>query len=397
MAKSDPLSDAHILVTGAGGFIGQALAKALLDEPGISQLTLTDVFSPPNPLSLGDENRHDDSKPQVTCLAADLTSPTVVKDLLSSPSFSNLTAVYLLHGLMSGASEANLDLGLKINIDSMRLILGTIRAIFPPPSSSKSSTSPTTSSSPTSPQKPLLKVIFPSSLAIYGPPSPSPSQSPTSSSPSPSELPTPITETNTVPYPLSTYGTAKLTTELLISDYTRRGLIDGRILRLPTVIVRPGKPSGAASSFCSGIIREPLMGQKGFLPVRRDTELWVCGARVVVRNLVWGGKVARERVAASTSELESGSRVGSGSQQHRPPVINLPGSTVTVEEMLSALEEVGGKEARGRVVEGRDEGVEELVYSWPSRLDCKRALECGFEADGTLKETVGEFVRDYLR
>ncbi|MCJ1254998.1 hypothetical protein MMC24_002814 [Lignoscripta atroalba] len=327
----------NILITGANGFIGQALAAALLSHPNISQLTLTDIVEPPLPPQ-AKSNAHT----QTRCLQADLTAQETCESLFASSS-NNLTHIYLLHGLMSGAAEANLDLGLKINIDSMRLVLDILRRNQHH-------------------HQEKVKVIFPSSLAVFGPPPPGDQ----------------LVSESTAPLPSSSYGAQKLIVETLLNDYSRRGFLDGRILRLPTIIVRPGKPSGAASSFCSGIVREPLDGQKSELPVSREMQLWVCSARTVVRNLVLAMEIPAERFA------------GRGSR-----VVNLPGVTVSVKEMLGALREVGGQEALDRVVDRRDEEVERIVGSWPARLDTSWAKELGFFDDGPLERTVREYVEDY--
>lgn len=181
-----------------------------------------------------------------------------------------------------------------------------------------------------------------------------------------------------MPLPGSSYGAEKLICEILLNDFSRRGLIDGRIVRLPTIIVRPGAPSGAASSFCSGIIREPLAGKISTLPVSRDLELWVCSTRTIIKNLIIAKTIEEERFKG---------------QQSR--VVNLPGITVTVEEMLEALKKVGGEEALGLVVEDKNIEVERIVGSWPSRFDTGLARSLGFVGDGSLEVAVKEYVEDY--
>jgi len=238
---------------------------------------------------------------------------------------------------MSGAAEANLDLGLRVNIDSTRLILDILRNTIPG-----------------------IRVIFPSSLAVFGP-----SNGLT------------VTE-STMPLPGSSYGAEKLICEILLNDFSRRGLIDGRIVRLPTIIVRPGAPSGAASSFCSGIIREPLAGKKSDLPVKKDLELWVCSTRTIIKNLIIAKDLPQEKF------------------QGRPTrVVNLPGITVTVEQMLQSLKEVGGEKALALVEEKHDAAVEKIVGNWPYRFDTSLAEQLGFVADGALDKTLREYIEDY--
>jgi nucleoside-diphosphate-sugar epimerase len=160
--------------------------------------------------------------------------------------------------------------------------------------------------------------------------------------------------------------------ETYLNDFSRRGLLDGRIVRLPTVIVRPGAPSAAASSFASGIVREPLQGEKSILPVARDLEMWVCSPKTVISNLVLIKDVPKEKFGTSR-------------------VINLPGITVTVQEILEALEAVGGSKATTLIEEARDPKIEAIVGSWPARFDVGRAKGLGMKDDVTLVETVKAF------
>lgn len=204
-------------------------------------------------------------------------------------------------------------------------------------------------------------VIFPSSLAVYGPTGPGE-----------------ITSESTNPLPQSSYGAQKLMVETYLNDFSRRGLLDGRIVRLPTVVVRPGAPSAAASSFASGIIREPLKGEKSILPVSRDLEMWICSPKTVVANLIRIKDVPSEKFGLSR-------------------VTNLPGITVTVHRMLEAVERVGGIQALNLIEETRDTKVEAIVGSWPARFDTSRAKDLGLKADQTLVETVNEFAASLSR
>ena len=319
-----------VLITGAGGFIGQALALALLQDPSITHITLTDVAAPAKPSLGSSSNCFIDSQ------AADLTNADVCKQLIKD----DLTHIYLLHGIMSGAAEADLELGLKVNVDSMRYITDVLRL-------QKRS-------------KPAV-VVFPSSLAVFGPSGDG-------------EV---VTE-RTITLPQSSYGAQKSIVETLLNDFSRRGLIDARIVRLPTIIVRPGKPTGAASSFCSGIIREPLNGEIGVLPVKKDLALWICSSRTIIRNLV------------AAKDIPS-SKFGGGSR-----IVNLPGSTVTVQQMLEALRQVGGQKALDLVREERDENVERIVGSWPAYFDTERAKDLGFAGDVSLEQLFKDYIEDYM-
>lgn len=317
----------HVLVTGAGGFIGQELALALLSSPSITHLTLTDVVRPSAPSTANDHHV------QISCVEANLMSQDTCAELFTA----KLDVLYLLHGIMSGAAEANLELGLKVNFDSTRQILDIMRKI-----------------------RPGVKLIYPSSIAVFGPSDPGE-----------------VVNERTIPVPGSSYGAQKLMCETLLNDYSRRGLLDALILRLPTVVVRPGKPSGAASSFASGIIREPLKGEKSVLPVSKELEMWICSPRTVVRNMILAMEIPAER-------FEGMSRV-----------VNLPGITVTVAEMLEALRLVGGEEKLGLVEEKADADIERIVANWPARFNTRWAKELGFVDDGTLVETVKAYVDDY--
>ncbi|KAL4967112.1 uncharacterized protein BDV14DRAFT_207615 [Aspergillus stella-maris] len=321
-----------ILITGAGGFIGQALANSLISTPGVRSLVLTDVIEPRSPA------QNDDV--QVTTLTADLTSSDTCRSLLST----EFTHIYLLHGIMSGASEANLSLGLAVNVDSMRNILEVLKGRY---------------EATTDNYKPV-RIVYPSSLAVFG---------------GPDVLSSPVTE-STMTLPQSSYGAQKHICEVLFNDFSRRKIIDAIIVRLPTIIVRPGAPSGAASSFCSGIVREPLKGEESLLPVGRDLKLWVCSTRTIICNLV--------RARDVTFGKETYSRI-----------VNLPGMTVTVQEILDGLKNVGGDEALQRVVEMPDPAVQKIVGSWPAIFDIEKAISLGFYPDVDLTETIRAYIEDY--
>ncbi|KDN71622.1 putative NAD-dependent epimerase/dehydratase [Colletotrichum sublineola] len=317
----------HILITGAAGFIGQELITALLLSSSSIHLTATDITTPPiPPQSVPYASR-------VTAVQTDLTSPEAVASLLAH--HSRFNAIYLLHGIMSGGAEANLDLGLRVNLDSHRFVLDALRQ-------------------ETSPHRGTV-VVFPSSLAVYGPAAPG-------------QVNTELTCTT----PQSSYGAQNLMIETLLGDYSRRGLLDGRIVRLPTIIVRSGAPSAAASSFASGIVRESLKGEENVLPVRPDLAMWVCSPRTVVANLVAVKDIHRDQFGLSR-------------------VVNLPGITVTVADILEALEAIGGKGARSLVKEERNPQIEAIVESWPAFFDVSKALSLGLVRDGDLVTTVRDF------
>ena len=309
-----------VLITGAGGFVGQILAKRLIESNTADALILADVNPPPNPTS----------SQSVQCTAADLTSLSACEDLIAQQP----DAVYILHGIMSSGSEANLELGLRVNFESVRQLLDTIRA-----------------------KRPGIKVVFTSSCAVFGR----------------KAVENVATETDIVPMPESSYGTQKLMIEFLLNDYSRRGLIDGRVVRLPTVFVRAGAPTAAASSFVSGIVREPIHGQESELPVDPSIGIWLTSPRTLAANLVHAIKVPAEKFGHFRQVL-------------------LPGYTATSGEILDALERVAGKETRALVKEKRDETTQRIVLSWPAKYDTARARELGFSEDVGLEQTIRDFI-----
>ncbi|EJP69162.1 nucleoside-diphosphate-sugar epimerase [Beauveria bassiana ARSEF 2860] len=318
----------RVLITGASGFVGQILAKSLLSQG--HTVILTDLHAPPIP------GGH--SHPHAVSVAADLTvSPLPAAAALHLT--PDLDAIYVLHGVMSSGAESDLDLGYRVNLLSTIHLLDAVRATC----------------------RIGIRIIYASSCATYGAPLPPP----------PPQWPS---ET-TLPTPQGSYGTQKLMVELLLNDYTRRGLVTAFSVRLPSITVRAGAPTRAASSWMSGIIREPLQGQESTLPVTDDNfQCWVCSPKTLVRNLEKCLELPRDCL---------------------PPHIRqvlLPGVTVSVGEMLQALREVGGEEAVGLVRrEEPDEEAARLFKSWPAGFDVERALGIGFEPAGTFLEAVKEF------
>ncbi|KAJ5091417.1 hypothetical protein NUU61_006287 [Penicillium alfredii] len=320
-----------ILITGAGGYVGQELAAALLaSTPSSTTVTITDVVEPATPESA----THHASR--LTSVRADLTNPKEVEELISAS--RPYETVYLLHGIMSGGSEANFELGIRVNLDATRHILDRLRAITPG-----------------------VKVVFTSSLAVYGPAPPG----------------FIIDETNFPPVPSSSYGSQKLIVETLLNDYSRRGFLDGRCVRLPTVTVRAGNPTQAASSFASDIIREPFHGKKAILPVAKETEMWICSPHTVIKNLVHARDVPKEAFGESRS-------------------VNLPGLKVSIQEMLDALEVVGGKERRALVEEKYDAATDKIVQSWTPQFSTERAFKLGFAADIPLVDNIRQFASGFV-
>jgi nucleoside-diphosphate-sugar epimerase len=309
----------HILITGAAGFLGQRLAHHLLTNPELERLTLSDLIPPPMP---------EDSR--VTSLAADLTCPSASKEIVTA----DITAVYHLAAVVSGQAEANFDLGMAVNCEGTRYLLEAVRH-----------------------RAPGAKFLFASSLAVFG-----------------GDLPSVITDDTTLK-PQSSYGTQKAVCELWVNDYSRKGFVDGRVLRLPTVCVRPGKPNAAASSFASSIIREPLHGESAICPVDPALELWLSSPNAVVNNLAYALTLEAKQFGDSRT-------------------LNLPGITVTVQAMIEALTVIAGQATTNHIRYQTDQAISAIVASWPSRFDVERAIALGFERDRSFQDIIRSFASE---
>lgn len=310
----------RIVITGGAGFIGQRLAQQLLAYDNLERLTLADVVAPSAPF--------DD--PRVRVMQANLTHPQAARDLIAP----GTTAIFHLAAVVSSQAEANFDLGMAVNVDGTRHLLEAVRH-----------------------QAPGAMVIFASSLAVYG-----------------GELPAVITEA-TVLKPQSSYGTQKAIGELWINDYSRKEFLDGRVLRLPTVCVRPGKPNAAASSFASSLIREPLKGETAICPVAVSLPLWLSSPNAVVDNLLYCLELPASRFGDTRT-------------------VNLPGITVTVEEMIEALVQVSDRKTVELIEYQPDEAIAQIVASWPSRFDISRAKDLGFRGDRSFEAIVRLFIQE---
>jgi nucleoside-diphosphate-sugar epimerase len=322
----------HIMIIGAAGMIGRKLGDRLAYEETlggkpITKMSLVDVIPPPVPEGMAIE---------AATITSDLSQPGQADILLQSQP----DVIFHLAAIVSSDAEANFEKGYRINLDGTRLLFEAIRT-----RSEKAAYCP--------------RVVFTSSLAVFG-------------QPLPEEIPDDFVLT-----PLSSYGTQKAICELLLADYSRRGIFDGVALRLPTVCVRPGKPNKAASGFYSGIIREPLVGQEAVLPVPRDLRHWFVSPRSAVGALVHAASIDLGELGAWRS-------------------LNLPGVSSTVGEQIEALRRVAGDKAVDLIREVPDPAVLEIVSSWPRAFTAERATRLGFTAETSMDEIIQVHIDDEL-
>jgi D-erythronate 2-dehydrogenase len=322
----------RIVITGGCGFLGRRLALLLLEKGSasgpIDELALFD--NGPSALPLPDDKR-------VRLVTGDIADRDTVRRLIAPEgSKSGTDAVFHLAAIVSGQAEADTDLGYRVNLDGTRAVLDACRALGTAP-----------------------RVIFASSLAVYG-----------------GALP-PAVGDDTALTPQSSYGAQKAIGELLVNDYSRKGFVDGRALRLPTVVVRPGLPNRAASTFASSMIREPLTGKDAVCPVSPDTVMALASPRRVVASLAHALDVP-------------GKALGT----HR--TLQLPGYSVSVGEMAEAVRRAAGAEAYKRIAWQPDATIQTIVGSWPRELHAPRAEALGFQPDAGIDEAVRFFIEDDL-
>jgi nucleoside-diphosphate-sugar epimerase len=319
----------RIVITGGAGFLGSRLARKLLelgsltDRAGrarpIASIVLLDV-APPSAAT----------DPRVTAIAGDLADPAVIERAVTPET----DTVFHLAAVVSGQAEADFDIGMRVNLDATRLLLERCRKLAAPP-----------------------KFVFASSLAVFGGP-----------------LPDPVPDDAPLT-PQASYGTQKAIGEYLVYDMTRKGFIDGRSLRLPTVTVRPGKPNKAASSFASGIIREPLSGVEAICPVAPETRMWVISPRAVIASIIIGHEAPAGAFTYSRS-------------------VNVPGISVSVGDMVAALRRVAGDAVADRVRWQFDPAIDRIVSTWPSNFTPRRGLALGMQADSDFDGIVRAYIAD---
>jgi len=322
----------HILVIGAAGMVGRKLlsrlvADGVLDGKTIDRLTLVDVVPPQAPAGFTGT---------IATLEADLSAPGEAANLIES----RPDVIFHLAAIVSGEAELDFEKGYRINLDGTRYLFDAIRLAHGEDG-----------------YKP--RVVFTSSIAVFGAP-----------------LPFPIADGYHLT-PLTSYGTQKAICELLLADYSRRGFFDGIGIRLPTVCIRPGKPNKAASGFFSNILREPLIGEEAILPVSDDVRHWHASPRSAVGFLIHGATIDLQRLGARRN-------------------LSMPGLSATVGEQIEALRRVAGEKAVALIRRQPDELIMKMVAGWAPGFEATRATALGFTAEKSFDEIIRVHIEDEL-
>ncbi len=323
-----------VVITGGTGFVGARLARRIVDkgtlagpdgtQTPVDEVVLFDVMAPdPLPMQLDG---------QVTLVTGDISDKVTIERLIDRDDIS----VFHLASVVSGGGEKDFDLAISVNLTGGLNIFEALRARASTP-----------------------RLVFASSIAVFGG----------------DHMPAVVGD-HGKQTPQTTYGMTKACCELLINDYTRKGFLDGRSARLPTVIVRPGAPNAAASSFASGVFREPLKGQPCVLPVKPETVMPVLGYRNIVEGILALHELPSEKLGDDRA-------------------VSLPSMDVTVAEMIASLKRVAHNRKLGEITVQPDPFIEAIVRSWPVATEDARALTLGLPKDKSLDEIVHHYIEDY--
>jgi D-erythronate 2-dehydrogenase len=319
----------RVVVIGGAGFLGQKLLRALLaqghiliegEKRPLEKLLVFDLA----PATLPTDER-------LELVTGDIGDKRLLAKVLEQAEL-----IFHLAAVVSGEAEQHFELGMAVNLQATLSILETSRSLAAVP-----------------------RLVFSSSIAVFG-----------------GDLPA-VVEDDTAPIPQSSYGTQKAAAELFVNDYSRKGFIDGRVLRLPTIVVRPGKPNKATSTFASSIIREPLQGKLAICPVSADTRLWILSPRQAIQSFLHAAALP----AAAFGKNRS---------------ITLPGLSLAVKDMVESLESLAGPEVSQRISWQPDPFIQGIVGSWPSCFRARRAQELGFQADPSMAQVIQAFIDDDL-
>jgi nucleoside-diphosphate-sugar epimerase len=322
-----------VVITGGAGFLGQRLARTLLqrgtligpsgtDEP-IDTIVGLDTVTPEPAITVD---------PRLHMAIGDITDRATLAQVIDD----RTTSIFHFAAVVSAAAEANFDLGMRINLHGTLAVLEACRALPHPP-----------------------RLVFTSSIASFGGPLPA------------------VVDDAVPQTPENSYGTQKAIGELLVNDYSRKGFVDGRAVRLPTIVVRPGKPNRAASSFASSIIREPLTGLEAVCQVSPETRLAILSPRQAVAAFVR----AHDLPAAAFEHTRS---------------LIVPGLSVQVSDMVAALQRAAGAQAVQHIRWQPDTEIQRIISSWPGAFTSPRALRLGFQADANMDAIVQAFIEDDL-
>ncbi|MXN54319.1 NAD-dependent epimerase/dehydratase family protein [Shinella sp. AETb1-6] len=321
----------HILIIGAAGMIGRKLSRALaaagtVNGRAIQRMTLADIVAPET-LDFGGE---------IETVATDLSRPGAASALIAS----RPDLIFHFAAVVSGEAEADFEKGYSVNLDGTRALFEAIRLAGL--------------------ERPYTpRVVFTSSIVVFGEP-----------------LPPVISDTHCVT-PLTSYGTQKAICELLLADYSRRGIFDGIGIRLPTISIRPGKPNKAASGFFSSILREPLIGQEAVLPVSENVRHWFASPRAATGFLLHAAEID----TGSLGQLRT---------------ITMPGLSATVGDQIEALRRVAGDAATRLIRREPNETIANIISGWPQGFDTRRAEALGFHAEASFEEIIRVHIEDEL-